>query len=126
MPLSFGERIKELRLSFSPKLSQRAFGEKLGVSIDVIANLEYNRVEPSESMLILISKTYGVRYEWLKTGEEPMYPPDTDDLLVKVAKVMEGQSEAKRKLVEFICDMPDALLDQIIEYYDKKMDTKKK
>lgn len=126
MPLSFCERIKELRLSFSPKLSQRAFGEKLGVSIDVIANLEYNRVEPSESMLILISKTYGVRYEWLKTGEEPMYPPETDDLLVKVTKVMEGQSEAKRKLVEFVCDMPDALLDMIIEYYDMKMQNKKK
>ena len=124
--MSFGERIKELRLSFSPKLSQRAFGEKLGVSIDVIANLEYNRVEPSESMLILISKTYGVRYEWLKTGEEPMYPPETDDLLVKVTKVMEGQSEAKRKLVEFVCDMPDALLDMIIEYYDMKMQNKKK
>ena len=126
MPLSFGERIKELRLSFSPKMSQRAFGEKLGVSIDVIANLEYNRVEPSESMLILISKTYGVRYEWLKTCEKPMYPPETDDLLVKVAKVMEGQSEAKRKLVEFVCDMPDALLDMIIEYYDMKMQNKKK
>ena len=124
--MTFGERIKELRLSFTPKLSQRAFGEQLGVSIDVIANLEYNRVEPSESMLILISKTYGVRYEWLKTGEEPMHPPETDDLLVKVAKVMEGQSEAKRQLVELICDLPDALLDQLIEYYDQKMENKKK
>ena len=124
--MTFGERIKGLRLSFTPKLSQRAFGEKLGVSIDVIANLEYNRVEPSESMLILISKTYGVRYEWLKTGEEPMYPPETDDLLVTVAKVMEGQSEAKRQPVELICDLPDALLDQLIEYYDQKMANKKK
>ena len=124
--MTFGERIKELRLSFTPKLSQRALGEKLAVSIDVIANLEYNRVEPSESMLILISKTYGVRYEWLKTGEEPMHPPETDDLLVKVAKVMEGQSEAKRHLVELICDLPDALLDQLIEYYDQKMASKKK
>ena len=77
-------------------------------------------------MLILISKTYGVRYEWLKTGEEPMYPPETDDLLVKVTKVMEGQSEAKRQLVELICDLPDALLDQLIEYYDQKMANKKK
>ena len=121
-----GERIRDLRFSFEPKLSKRAFGEKLGVSLDVINNLERDRVNVSDSILLLISKTYGVRYEWLKTGEEPMYPPETDDLLVKVTKVMEGQSEAKRKLVEFVCDMPDALLDMIIEYYDMKMQNKKK
>ena len=121
-----GERIKDLRLSFEPKLSKRAFGERIGVSLDVINNLERDRVNVSDSILLLISKTYGVRYEWLKTGEEPMYPPETDDLLVKIAKVMEGQSEAKRQLVELICDLPDALLDQLIEYYDQKMANKKK
>lgn len=77
-------------------------------------------------MLILISKTYGVRYEWLKTGEEPMYLPDTDDLLVKVANVMEGQSEAKRQLVDLICDLPDELLDQLVEFYKWKINPKKK
>lgn len=121
---TIGSRVKELRESLN--LSQTVFGDRIGVSRDVVNNLERDRVNITDDRLILISKTYGVRYEWLKTGEEPMYPPETDDLLVKVAKVMEGQSEAKRKLVEFICDMPDALLDQIIEYYDKKMENKKK
>ena len=123
---TIGERIKTIRSSVTPKLSQEAFADSIGKTRPAIAVYETGRVSPDDSVLLLISKTYGVRFEWLKTGEEPMYPPETDDLLVKVAKVMEGQSEAKRQLVELICDLPDALLDQLIEYYDQKMANKKK
>lgn len=119
---TIGSRVKELRESLN--LSQTVFGDRIGVSRDVVNNLERDRVNITDDRLILISKTYGVRYEWLKTGDEPMYPPETDDLLVKVAKAMEGQSEAKIKLIERICDMPDSLLDQIIKFYDMKMGKK--
>ena len=123
---TIGERIKIIRNSVSPKMSQESFAASIGKTRAALSVYELDRVVPDDSVLLLISKTYGVRYEWLKTGEEPMYPPETDDLLVKVAKVMEGQSEAKRQLVELICDLPDALLDQLIEYYDQKMANKKK
>lgn len=123
---TIGERIKIIRNSVSPKMSQESFAASIGKTRAALSVYELDRVIPDDSVLLLISKTYGVRYEWLKTGEEPMYPPETDDLLVKVAKVMEGQSEAKRQLVELICDLPDALLDQLIEYYDQKMANKKK
>ena len=118
--MSFGERINQLRTSSKPKLSMNSFGERLGVSKDVIANLEYNRVEPSESMLLLISKTYGVRSEWLKTGEEPMYPPEADDFLERITRIMEGESPNKRQLIEMIMDMPDELLDWVYQYYQQK------
>lgn len=123
---TIGDRIKIIRSSVTPKLSQEAFAASIGKTRAALSVYELDRVIPDDSVLLLISKTYGVRYEWLKTGEEPMHPPETDDLLVKVAKVMEGQSEAKRQLVELICDLPDALLDQLIEYYDQKMASKKK
>lgn len=123
---TIGERIKIIRNSVSPKMSQESFAASIGKTRAALSVYELDRVIPDDSVLLLISKTYGVRYEWMKTGEEPMYPPETDDLLVKVAKVMEGQSEAKRQLVELICDLPDALLDQLIEYYDQKMANKKK
>lgn len=118
--MTFGERIKEIRFSFKPKLSQKAFGEKIGVSIDVVGNLEYNRVEPSEAMLLLISMTYGVRYEWLKTGELPMKPPETDDLLERVTHILEGESPHKLELMKMIMDMPDELLDWVYNYYQQK------
>ena len=56
VPLS--NRIKAIRESL--KLSQREFGEKLGVSRDVISNIEYNRVPPKELLLRHICELYNV------------------------------------------------------------------
>ena len=88
--------------------------------MDVINNMELDRINITDDRLLLISKTYGVRYEWLKTGEEPMYPPEADDLLVRVTRIMEGQSPSKLKAIEMIIDMPDELLDWVYEYYKDK------
>lgn len=115
---TIGERIKELRDSL--KKSQAAFGDDLGVSRDVINNLERDRVNITEDRLLLISRTYGVRYEWLKTGEEPMQLPESDDFLEKVTRIMEGESPNKRRAVEMIMDMPDELLDWVYNYYQAK------
>lgn len=65
------DRIKTVREALH--LSQREFGEKLGVSRDVISNLEYNRVEPKELLLRHICDLYGVNEVWLKTGEGKMF-----------------------------------------------------
>ena len=70
-------------------MSQSAFGDKLGVSRDVINNIEQNRLaRPDQklSLLKLIASKFNVREEWLLTGEEPMEeqsPPDpsSDDEL---------------------------------------------
>lgn len=71
-------RIKAVREAF--KLSQREFGERLGVSRDVISNLEYDRVQPKELLLRHICQLYGVNEHWLQTGEGEMFdssPVDT-------------------------------------------------
>lgn len=65
------ERIKTLRESLS--LSQREFGEKVGVSRDVISNIEYGRVKPKELLLAHICQVYGVNQLWLETGEGKMF-----------------------------------------------------
>lgn len=62
-----GDRIKEIRKE--AKLNQTDFGKKLGVSRDVIGNLEYGRVELKEYMLKLICKTFYINEKWLLTGE---------------------------------------------------------
>lgn len=64
-------KIKTVREAL--KLSQRAFGEKLGVSRDVISNIEYGRVQPKEPLLRLICQLYKVNEHWLETGEGEMF-----------------------------------------------------
>ena len=68
------DRIKELRTYL--KLSRNAFGDRLGVSGDAIANIEYNRLARPDQKLSLIKlmcKEFNVREEWLMNGEGPMW-----------------------------------------------------
>jgi len=64
-------RIKAVRTMLH--LSQRGFGEKLGVSRDVICNLEYGRVQPNRLFLNHICEVFHVRPEYLFSGEEPVF-----------------------------------------------------
>ncbi|MBQ8617613.1 MAG: helix-turn-helix transcriptional regulator [Clostridia bacterium] len=116
---TIGKRIAKLRSKLG--LTREAFGNNLGVSRDVINNLERDRVNITDDRLLLIAKTYGVRYEWLKNGgDELMYPPETDDFLVRITHIMEGESPNKRRAIEMIMDMPDELLDWVYRYYQNK------
>lgn len=65
------DKIKALREALG--LSQRDFGAKLGVSRDVICNLEYGRVKPKELFLHHMCQQYNVNEHWLKTGEGEMF-----------------------------------------------------
>ena len=70
-------RIKELRKSFS--LSQAAFGKKLGVSRDVINNIEQGRNKNNMSDIFIghICNTFNVNETWLRTGEGEMFVKNT-------------------------------------------------
>ncbi len=76
-------RLKALRALLN--LSQAAFGRRLGVSRDVINNLECGRVAPKEVFIDHLCEVYRVRKAWLICGEEP---------------VMASPSEPKRDLDE--------------------------
>ena len=77
-------RIKRLRKNMG--LSQKEFGDKLGVSRDVIANVENNRVEPTKLMLNMICREFNVNSLWLEEGKGEMFSGYTDDLIQSVAE----------------------------------------
>lgn len=75
------DRIKYIREQM--KMSQREFGEGLGVSRDVISNVEYGRVEPKALFIQHLCDKYKVNEAWLRTGEgEPFLdsPDETNRL----------------------------------------------
>ena len=74
-------RIKAIREAL--KLSQREFGEKLGVSRDVISNIEYGRVQPKELLLRHICQLYRVNHRWLEAGEGEMFE-DNPEKITKI------------------------------------------
>ena len=73
-------RIREVREHF--KLTQTEFGERLGVSRDVIGNIEYNRLKnpkQKEPIIKLICSTFGVNDLWLRSGEGDMFQAMNED-----------------------------------------------
>lgn len=65
------ERIKKLRKMLD--LTQREFGERIGVKGNTIAQYELGRNEPIDAVISLICREYGVSEEWLKNGSGEMF-----------------------------------------------------
>jgi len=61
------ERIKSIRKI--SKMSQQEFGKCLGVSRDVISNIEYGRVEPKDLFIDHLCHIFNISKDWLLTGE---------------------------------------------------------
>lgn len=71
------ERIRYLRRDVL-HMTMDAFGKEVGVSRDVINNMERNRLANFEQklpLLKLIALKFGIREAWLLTGDEPMMEP---------------------------------------------------
>lgn len=95
--MELSERIKYIREDLG--LTRASFGETLGVSGDVINNMERGRVDIKDYMLRLICKTHRVNYFWLteEKGDPYLGPPDIlmDDVIERYSL-----DEFDRKIVE--------------------------
>lgn len=78
------------------------FGERLGVSRDVISNIEYNRLKnpkQKEPIIKLICSTFGVNEIWLRSGEGEMFQAMTEneELAAYLGDVMNDEPESFRR-----------------------------
>lgn len=113
------ERIKHLRNDVL-NLSRAAFGERIGVSGDVINNLERGRVEPKEPIIKLICSEFHVDYIWLTTGEgdDPFVKSDVN-FYEKIDRIMAGENDTLKNLIMKLVDAPEediAALKRVIEF----------
>lgn len=95
--MELSERIKYIREDLG--LTRASFGATLGVSGDVVNNMERGRVDIKDYMLRLICKTHRVNYFWLteEKGDPYLGPPDIlmDDVVEKYSL-----DDFDRKIVE--------------------------
>ena len=119
------DRIKYIRENLpSGKLSQSAFGARIGVGRDVVANIEGGRVAPSAIIIQSICREFGADRVWLETGVgEPFAMPSREEEIAAVfGDALSGQS-AKGRLIRAIASLPDdacpALADAIVQVADE-------
>lgn len=102
--MSLGERIKKIRKLHG--LTQKEFGEKIGVSSVTISTSESGKTKPDEQTLRLLCSTYGIRRQWLEEGIEPIEIPvlDTNDLEIDL--IFNRQTEEERTAIKRLLDLP--------------------
>lgn len=116
------ERIRELRKNHL-KMSMKSFGERLGVSLDVINNIEKNRLARPEqklSLYKLICSEFNVSEEWLLNGTEPMFVEPDAFSLDDFAK-SKGATELELEIVKAYFDLDPAIRKKAIEHFKNRL-----
>lgn len=125
MDFTINNRVTDLRKSLN--LSQTAFGERLGVSRDVIKNIDNNLVAPKPLLLQQICKEYNVNREWLETGEGEMFKPV--DLDVELAGyfgsvLADEQGSFRKDFLTALSKLPPEGWDLLEQFVDNLIEAK--
>lgn len=100
------ERIKDIRTHFG--MTRAAFGEALGISADQVNSAERGRVAPTEMLIKMICKTFGVREEWLREGEgECFVPAPTNTAALSLICSKYETSPAIKALIDTYSELPE-------------------
>ncbi len=120
------DRIKEVRKK--EKLSQPIFGERLGVTRDVVSNIELGRVEPKEVFIKLLCSEFKVNEHWLRTGEGEMYVEQSDDekLVELLTDVLTSEDPRVKRLATVLAKLDDKDLTALDAMVDALLAKEKK
>lgn len=98
------DRIKEVRTTLG--LSQKEFGERLGLVKSAISRIESGVVTPSKQTLKFISREFGVDYFWLMDGTGNPFREDDEKLIHElIDKAMSNATESERQAFKDISGM---------------------
>ena len=124
--MTVGERVKEVRKENG--LSQEEFAHKLGFDTrGAIANIELGRTEAADKLLSLISNLFGIREEWLRTGEGEMRigeDAQSDKVVAFIGDVTRDDDDTfKKRFVAMLADLSPGdweLLERMAEKLTQK------
>lgn len=112
-------RIRELRKALG--LTQSAFGSRLGVKGNTIANYESNLRAPSDAIIFSICREFDVNEDWLRTGSGDMFITKTrsQEIVDFMSELMNDPDDSfKRRFIESIAQLSEdewKVIEQIID-----------
>ena len=114
------ERIASLRKEMG--LTQKQFGERSGVQRGTVANYERGRNIPNETVLLMICREFGVRREWLETGEGEKFEKNSRyDIISEMSEEsLKKENEAfRRRLISVITGLSESQLAILAVYAER-------
>ena len=122
--MTIGERIKEVRKN--EKLTQQEFADRLNLKRNTVGSYEVNVVVPSDRTIKDICDKFGIREEWLRTGEGEMFVQDTqsEQVAAFIDDVTRDDDDTfKKRFVEMLADLSPGdweLLERMAEKLTQK------
>ncbi len=110
------ERLRKLRKTLD--LTQREFGERIGVKGNTIAQYELGRNEPIDAVLSLICREFNVNEDWLRNGGSD------EDMFIKLSEDEELAMYTQMLLDSTDDIMADMIKDFIVVYEKLDNDSK--
>lgn len=94
---SLKDRIKKLRKDLG--MTQQEFADKLGLKRQTVAAYEIGKIEPSNSILLMICDKFPVEKEWLQNGTGEMHTARTRNQEIQrfANDIMEEPDESFKK-----------------------------
>lgn len=110
---TIGERIREARKAFNK--TQKEFSQVLKMSENYIWQIEKGQREPSDRTVSDICRNFGVRKDWLLTGEGEMREPMTreEEVTELVSQALNGSNEFKQAVIKMICSRSEKELETL-------------
>lgn len=123
--MTIGERIKEVRKT--EKLTQQEFADRLNLKRNTVGSYEVNVVDPSDRTIKDICDKFGIREEWLRTGEGEMRlgeDAQSEQVAAFLADLTKDDSDTfKKRFIEMLAGLSPAdweLLERMAEKLTKK------
>ena len=113
-------RIKELRNAL--RLSQKAFGARLGVTDAAISSIESGRRNLTEQMEISICREFNVNREWLRTGEGEMFLQLSRDeeIAAYLGQIMSDDDDSfRRRLISVLTRLDEEGLELVVRMAER-------
>ncbi|MDR0387590.1 MAG: helix-turn-helix transcriptional regulator [Treponema sp.] len=109
-------RIKAVRHAL--KLSQIKFSEAIYISNGYLAEIELGNRRVNERIIQLITTTFGVNKEWLKTGQGKMFVSTPDEKCERIANLFK---ELNPEFQDYVLGQIDQLINlQNMQYRNDK------
>lgn len=109
------DRIRQIRETLN--LSRSGFGKRIGVSGDVVNNLERGRVEAKDYIIKLICAEFRVSETWLRNGNGEMFRQDNESILDRLSSEYK-MTERERAVIAAFLKLDENGRAAILQYVD--------
>lgn len=98
-------RIKQVRKQ--NKMTQVAFGEKIGVKGNTITSYETGTRTPSDAIIFSICREFNINEQWLKNGEGPMNKNKDGSFTELLSDLDDSDDDFIKSLIKVYMELDD-------------------